>query len=101
MTNHMHQTSNAMKGASIVHWSYPIHVYLIYPHKSRMMGMLLKNWRLWQGELGIHSLDIRIVLYQNSQNEVVYEQVQDTQHDTTDLKVYCYHDKYNDDCMYS
>ena len=74
-----------------------IHVYLFYPHKSRMMGMLLKNWpwRLWQGELGIHSLDIIIVLYQNSQNEVMYEQVQDTQHDTTDLKVCCYHDKYN------
>ena len=62
--------------------------------------MLLKNRRLWQGELGIHSLDvIIIVLYQNSQNEVVYEQVQDTQHDTTDLKVCCYHDKYNNDCV--
>ena len=54
--------------------------------------MLLKNWRLWQGKLGIHSLDIIFVLYQNSQNEVVYEQVQDTQHDTTDLKVYYYND---------
>ena len=46
----------------------------------------------------IHSLDIIIVLYQNSQNEVVYEQVQDTQHDTTDLKVCCYHDN-NVDCI--
>ena len=57
-----------------------------------MMGMLLKiseNWRLWQGETEefIHLILHVIVLYQNSQNEVVYEQVQDTQHDTTDLKV--------------
>ena len=62
------------------------------------------NWRLWLGELysyrGIHSLDIVIIVLYNSQNEVVYEQVQDTQHGTTDLKVCCYHDKYNDDSSY-
>ena len=56
------------------------------------------NWRLCQGELcsysyrGIHSLDIVIIVLYNSQNEVVYEQVQDTQHNTTDLKACCYHD---------
>ena len=84
--------NDAMKGASMVHWSYPIHAYFFtLTIKSRMMGMLLKNWRLWQGELCteefIHLILYVIMLYQNSQNEVVYEQVQDTQHDTTDLKV--------------